>query len=383
MFTGWETQRWREQVLAYERSLWLRIRFAGPVLVNHEAHQGSKFLRLDESSTSSLLLFDYYDPTKKSTGIKLVDIERDKPIVHSTKPNQLTKQRLCDVQWYPFDSGLFATGHAKGNVRIWDTEQLKQVRTFELQTGCTQLAMSPVPSSHSALLAVACERGEIRLIDLFSQNFAQSLQMESGKHTSAVCWSTRDANVLASAEESGRVLIWDIRKPNHELQVLDEHNQTISSFGNSKRMRCFAHDHAVNTIRFTEQGRALLTCDDLGTIKVWRETNMLNQYRHTHLVFRRLRASADAIAVSSRTDLLFAGDGEYVKCYDGVKGGARNPLTTLAGHARRVRAIALREQHQQLYTLADDGFIVRWQFDSVSNPTATITTAQDHDDWSD
>lgn len=392
MFKGWDTlrlEKMREQARAFERNLLLRISFHGPVMVNHEAHQESKMMRLDDW-TNNLLLYDYDDPTSQRTGIKIANISSSSsaPIITSTRQNQQFKQKLADMCWYPFDSGMFMTCHAKGSVRVWDTLELKEVRNFPLQTPCNRIAMSPVPSSHSALMAVACHRGEIRLIDLYSANFAQTLQIDPAHSGAVMCnitsvsWSPRSEHVLASADTDARVLLWDIRKPNKELCALDEWNQDQQHA--NKKMRCFAHRSAVKHVQFVQQSKALVTCDEEGMVRLWRESQALNHFSNTQLCFRALQTPcSQAIAYSANTDLLFVGDKQHIKCFDGKRGG--EPLAIFAGHADNVRSIALREQHQEMYSLADDGFIIRWKYTAPSSATATVSAMNenDEDNWSD
>ena len=94
----------------------------------------------------------------------------------------VSRQHACahrhattSVQWFPHDTGLFASGGYDGLVKLWDTNELTVACDFKLPGRIHSLAMSPSATTH-ALIAACCEgTGTIRLCDPATGSAAQTL----------------------------------------------------------------------------------------------------------------------------------------------------------------------------------------------------------------
>ncbi|KAK7085245.1 DNA excision repair protein ERCC-8, partial [Halocaridina rubra] len=65
------------------------------------------------------------------------------------------KHAVQCIQWYPADTGLFATSCGDKTIKLWDTNRVKPVDQFKLDCCVGQHHMSPVATKHSLLAASA------------------------------------------------------------------------------------------------------------------------------------------------------------------------------------------------------------------------------------
>ncbi|KAF6072441.1 WD domain, G-beta repeat family protein [Candida albicans] len=111
------------------------------------------------------------------------------------------------IQWWPYDTGMFASSSFDHTVKIWDTNELTPVHTFDLSNKVYDIDIS----AENALIATANDQPFIRLLDLNSTSSAHTLSGHKGK-TLVVKWHPINSNILASGGYDGEVKIWDIRR---------------------------------------------------------------------------------------------------------------------------------------------------------------------------
>ncbi|EFJ43451.1 hypothetical protein VOLCADRAFT_65806, partial [Volvox carteri f. nagariensis] len=120
------------------------------------------------------------------------------------------KYLISSVAWYPVDTGLFVTGSYDCTAKVWDTNEVQVVNTFQLPKKVTAVAMSLVATSHT-LIASGCEDAHVRLCDLTS---GAVTHVFSGHRDSVWCvaWSTSSEYEVLSGDGAGQIRLWDIRR---------------------------------------------------------------------------------------------------------------------------------------------------------------------------
>lgn len=143
-----------------------------------------------------------------------------KPLAVARERQRITSSITC-AAWYPHDTDVFVTGMLSGRtVNVWDTEIFKIAATLTLSTTpaaqlsvCT-VALSPLPSARTELVATAClDLPYVTIIDLASGTHSHVLQ--SDRPSAAVhdvAWSPTNPHQLASVDTDGQVALFDIRR---------------------------------------------------------------------------------------------------------------------------------------------------------------------------
>ena len=111
-------------------------------------------------------------------------------------PSAHRKAATC-VQWFPQDTGLFATCGVDSCVKLWDTNSLAVACDFKLPGRVHCLAMSPIAMMHT--LIATCSEGDTALC-LCDPTSGSAAHRIPGHRASAwaVAWSPRDEHQLVS-----------------------------------------------------------------------------------------------------------------------------------------------------------------------------------------
>ncbi|KAI8817947.1 WD40-repeat-containing domain protein [Fimicolochytrium jonesii] len=191
---------------------------------------------------------------------------------------------VTSVQWYPTDTGLFITGSMDSTVKVWDTNAMQSVCTFDIEQRVYATDMSMISTTHN-LIATGTSDQNVRLCDLRTGAFTHSLQGHRGK-VMAVRWSPRDEFLVASGGSDHTVRLWDVRKAHPHLMTLDQH-VTLDSFniltpsGNigvdrnpaapdlARQRGTTSHNGPVNGLTFTSDGLNLLSTSHDETPRLW------------------------------------------------------------------------------------------------------------------
>lgn len=198
--------------------------------------------------------FDYDNPV--STFVNLATI----PKRHHHKFG------ISCIQWWPYDTGMFASSSFDHTVKIWDTNELTPVHTFDLLNKVYDIDIS----AENALIATANDQPFIRLLDLNSTSSAHTLLGHKGK-TLVVKWHPINLNILASGGYDGEVKIWDIRRSQSCLTQLDMLRTNDSSY-TTKLSK--AHLGPVNGLVWDPLGSLLYTVGNDDKIRVWDLVNV-------------------------------------------------------------------------------------------------------------
>lgn len=147
------------------------------------------------------------------------------------------------------------------------------------------LVYSHATSPRRSHLIVACatRNPHVRLVDLRSRNPLTALASQSGPVLS-VAWSPRQDNILASGHSDGRTRIWDIRRSDATIGMLDQedslgllhHIDHARAAGipwdtSKPRIRhaARAHDDVVNGLTWTQDGKYIVSAGLDRRVHVW------------------------------------------------------------------------------------------------------------------
>lgn len=185
---------------------------------------------------------------------------------------------ITHLSFYPFDSAAFLSCSHDQTLKLWSTERVSVSGSFALDARVYTHAISPI-ASH-LLVACGTQHPAVRLVDLRSSAAVQSLvsPRQVGGSTGAalaVAWSPVHEHVLASGSVDGAVRIWDVRKSNGLVALLDQEDIIgladggVSLQGRTPRSTAKAHVGPVNGLTWTDDGAYLITAGHDSRIRVW------------------------------------------------------------------------------------------------------------------
>ncbi|KAM0669226.1 hypothetical protein ACQRIT_004191 [Beauveria bassiana] len=187
---------------------------------------------------------------------------------------------ITHLAFYPFDSGAFLSSSFDKTLKLWSTPRAALSAEFPLNATIYSHATSPV--ADHLLVACATQHSNVRLVDLKSGAAVQALVAHGGPVLSTA-WSPRHEHILASGHADGKVRIWDIRRAGGVVAQLDQedslgvvHRFTLAAANGADwsrqphfRASSQAHDEAVNGIKWTDDGRYIVTAGLDRKIRVW------------------------------------------------------------------------------------------------------------------
>ncbi|KAJ2476763.1 hypothetical protein IWW56_004732 [Coemansia sp. RSA 2131] len=286
---------------------------------------------------------------------------------------------VTSVEWYPVDNGMFSTASLDHMVKIWDAHAMTEASQFDLE--CRVFCQKMSPTGGHALIAAGCDSPYIRLCDLRSGAFAQSLLAHESACT-AVGWSPVHAYMLASGGTDGRLRLWDIRQAGSH----------VCDFGNSESSTC-AHDGGINGLLFAEDGQRLVSAGSGHCARVWNTASpqtptveiqtgakngnvRTNTTLSTKTVEMTLTTAADG---TTSTKVLFIPSTSTceVLAVDVCTGEV---IIRLDAHFASVTCAAWRPSFGELYTGGTDSNVVAWSVREVLGSTQAVLRT---DTWSD
>lgn len=173
---------------------------------------------------------------------------------------------------YSHDGATIVSASHDGTVVVWNVTKLAVRRTLrECEGFVFQARFSP----DDDLIACAVADGLVRV---YSAKHGRLQCALSGHEDAVTCcaWS-RDGHRLATGSRDRSVIVWE---------VPDADGQTVSTI----RMRMFGaphdpsgHEESLRDIRFTPDGRSVVSCADDKTIRIWAvETGKLQRLLSAH-----------------------------------------------------------------------------------------------------
>ncbi|KAK0616039.1 WD40-repeat-containing domain protein [Bombardia bombarda] len=202
---------------------------------------------------------------------------------------------ITHLSFYPFDSAAFLSSSFDQTLKLWSTETATPSGSFNLGAKVYTHAVSPI-ASH-LLVACGTQHPAVRLVDLRSAAAVQSLVSPgqvggSAGTTLAVAWSPVHEHVLASGSVDGAVRIWDVRRSNGLVGLLDQEDSLgllhpgrgrgpatvdtgsispgmVEVQGRGIRASARAHNGPVNGLTWTDDGAYVVSAGHDRRIRVW------------------------------------------------------------------------------------------------------------------
>ncbi|CCG83502.1 WD40 repeat-containing protein [Taphrina deformans PYCC 5710] len=228
--------------------------------------------------------------------------------------------------------------------------------------------MSPI-ATHS-LIATACDHPAIRLCDLRSGGYSHVLRGHSGR-VIAIKWSPTAEHVFASGGSDGTVRLWDVRKVNSCIAMLDQYNSRPSARPAAPK----AHSDTVNGLAWSSDGLTLVSTGHDNKLRAWdmqAGVNLLINYgtaiNNTHW------QTVTPLIVDSNLDsamVFYPSDEGQILTYGLFTGYLWKRDFCLNG---RVTCVIDRPGYAQVYSGDSAGQITRWDAEDVSDPAIHQST---------
>nr|CAB3243396.1 CKN1 Cockayne syndrome 1 homolog [Phallusia mammillata] len=275
------------------------------------------------------------------------------------------KNTVNFVQWYPRDTGLFVTSSLDGTIKIWDTNKLKPAETMQISSPIYNHHLSPTATTH--LLIAAATTSRVRLADIRSGSTTHMLRGHVG-NVLCVRWSPKDEFHLASGSVDNKVLMWDVRHAKSILRTFDQHNSESSGDPTSAGT---AHTGTVNSIRFNDDGRYLLTYGTDDRMRLWNTDtgeNTLVNYGRVDNDFQHLPLHMTIYNGGPMSSVAFVPAGRQILMFDLYAG---HFLRRLTEHLSTVRCCELNPRTQEFYSAAQNSNILVWSPDDADAHSAS------------
>ena len=168
----------------------------------------SRFL-LSGSADASVALYDVIDrPSAPSTQPEVTEplakIHRRHTGAH--------RFMITGVEWFPHDTGLFASSSTDGTIKLWDTNELRVAAEFAPGGAVHRIAMSHAATTHTLIAAAAEQSYAVQLCDPVSGTATHQLSGHR-QAVSALSWSPSDENQLVSGGADRSIRVWDLCAP--------------------------------------------------------------------------------------------------------------------------------------------------------------------------
>ncbi|KAJ2003321.1 hypothetical protein H4R26_003136 [Coemansia thaxteri] len=295
-------------------------------------------------------------------------------------------RRISCVEWYPVDNGMFTTSSLDHTLKVWDSGSLAEACVFDLESRVFCHRMSPT-GAH-ALIAVADESAYMRLCDLRTGSFAQSL-LAHHSGSMAVAWSPAQSFALVSGGNDGVLSLWDIRRADSHLYSFGCPDNANDCSPHTNEGPVVAHKGSVSSVLFAGDGSRVASIDSSGSLHVWDIECPQAPMASCQLSVAKgcnALAGPTQMALSSATggrpnyEVLFCpGSGRSIAAVDMAAG---QQIASLESHFAPTLCAAWRPSHLELYSSGMDGEIHIWCPPAAEELSEQQRRARE-DTWSD
>jgi WD40 repeat protein/DNA-binding CsgD family transcriptional regulator len=289
-----------------------------------------------------------------------------------------TMSSLLSVS-FSHDGRYFATGVINGEVRLWQTDDIKLLRILKGHTASVQtLAFN----RSNTTLASGSDDRKIQLWDIDSGECIRTLDEHTNKVYSVAF--NDDGKLLASASEDQSIKIWNVDTGKCK-KTLTGHTGSVwsvsfhpdkkdiiasgSADGNIKLWNihtgeCWqtlsGHDKDVYAIDFHPNGELLVSCGADKTIKLWDlatgscKYTLCGHHDGHHGSVYKVRFSADGKTIASSSE------DQTIKLWDTLTGKHKQDLS---GHLSQVWDVAFHPSGRTVISSSDDQTARIWDLE--------------------
>lgn len=173
---------------------------------------------------------------------------------------------ISKLSWWPFNNDMFLTGSYDTTLKVWDTEGLEEVYSFDLDHKVYCFDINPLEDE--GLVAAGLDHPNIRLVDLRVGGATQSLSGHSAGGICSIKWSPTREYMLASGGSDGTVRIWDIRRANQQVACMDMLRTNVEQELAPLEFRR-SHRSACNGLLWHPSGDELLSLGLDNKVRIW------------------------------------------------------------------------------------------------------------------
>ncbi|GAA6621991.1 NB-ARC domain-containing protein [Scytonema sp. NUACC26] len=273
------------------------------------------------------------------------------------------------------DNQFLISGSADYTIKVWDVHTGTCLRTLtEHKNKVYSVAFQP----KSSILASGSEDESIKIWDILTGECIKTLNGHKDWVWS-VTFSPTDYGILASASADGKIKVWDINT-DECLKTIEGHKgevysvafspngQLLASSGEDRTVRLWdvkqekylttfiGHQKIVYSVRFSPNGKTLASCGEDRTIKIWNVSTgecLRTLEGHNSQVW--------AIAFTSSPDgrtLISSSDDQTARLWDTETG---NCLYVLQAYTRGVYSVAFSPNNEILASGGDESTVKLWK----------------------
>ena len=265
---------------------------------------------------------------------------------------------------------MFATGETSGLVRLWQTDEMKQILLLPAHSDwVTEIAFSP----DSQILATCSNDQTIKLWDTNTGKCLKTLEGHLSKVFSVKF--SPNGKFLASSSNDKTIKIWNIHTGKC-LKTLQGHTDRVWSVAFKHDGKIFASGSSDNTIKLWDiktgkclrtlhghtnsviavvisDGNILASGSNDRTIKIWDvNTGKCIQTLQSHL------SGVISIAIASNGKTLISGSSDTsLKLWNIETGECFN---TFSEHTRKVYSVAVKTNEEIIASASDDTTLKFW-----------------------
>ncbi|KAI8895434.1 WD40-repeat-containing domain protein [Globomyces pollinis-pini] len=280
------------------------------------------------------------------------------------------ESRVTSVDWYPFDTGLFTTASIDGKLKVWDTNTMETVYSFNFKEPV--LNHSIAIQGIRPLIATGTVSKPVRLVDLNSGSMTHSLFGHQDGVTNLI-WCPNREHTLISASKDGHVIVWDIRKTNAKLIDMIHSNQRKYDV----KLTTLGSELCVNGILLSSNGSELFSIGKDRQMKKW---NIFNGLQYPYRIAEAGGSKQwDSIQLGIVKDLktpliLIPTDKGTINLYDTSDG---HLFSQLKGHMGRVNGTMVKQDTLEVFSSGVSEGLFCWK------PQEDTEVKHEMDDWSD
>ena len=305
---------------------------------------------------------------------------------------------ITHLSFYSTDPGAFLSSSYDHTLKVYDTNALSVAASWDLDVVVHSHSLSP--TAEQDLVACATQHPAIRLVDIRSGASVQALVGHQGAVLS-VAWSPHNAFLLASGGSDGVVRLWDVRRGNPSLGVLDLDDALGSRTSHRPRERGSSHAGACNGVVWSEDGEYIISAGHDEQVRVWDAGAGANTLVHFGPTLKNPRSAtllpliipSHVSSVGQR--VMVYPNGKEMLMFDMLEGTLLKrlpvPMAVVSQNLERgwrsvpprITSMVFRKDHVEMYSAHADGFIRLWAprtWEDVAVDEEEAQTSQDTED---